>query len=149
MKTHSEAAPASAWGGELNVLRQARAAVRMPEGGWLRAVRAMQGIPQRALAEKIGIQRQAWAQFEDSEARGAISLYSLRRAAEALDCEVVYFLTPKDSAAAGAVGTEHHLAGEGPVGGVARGERVERTTVDAAGAQLGNWFAEELPTELR
>ena len=39
--------------------------------------------------------RQSYAQFEASEARGAISVSSLRRAARALDCELVYFIVPR------------------------------------------------------
>lgn len=49
-------------------------------------------LPQSELAARFGCTRQAWAQFEASEARGAISLASLRRAADALGCEFSYTL---------------------------------------------------------
>lgn len=67
-----------------------------PAGGWLRAGRKAQGVSQQQLAEKLGFKRQAWAQLESSEAREAISLYSLRRAADALGYDLVYYLVPRD-----------------------------------------------------
>lgn len=49
------------------------------------------------LARRLGLTRQAIAQMERSEADGSIRLETLRRAAEALDCELVYALVPKAS----------------------------------------------------
>ncbi len=81
-------------------LRRGSGTDRVPAGGWLRARRAALGITQRELAEKLGFQRQAWAQFEASEARGAISLASLRRAADALGCDFSYHVVPREGAGA-------------------------------------------------
>ena len=69
---------------------------RVPAGGWLRAVRVASGASQSELAAKLGFKRQAWAQFEASEARGAISLASLRRAADALGCDFSYHVVPRE-----------------------------------------------------
>jgi predicted DNA-binding mobile mystery protein A len=66
-----------------------------PADGWLRQVRRARGVTQQALADALGCKRQACAQLERSEARGAISLYSLRKAAAAMDCELVYALVPR------------------------------------------------------
>lgn len=66
-----------------------------PVEGWLRQVRLARGVTQQALADALGCKRQACAQLERSEARGAISLYSLRKAAAAMDCELVYALVPR------------------------------------------------------
>lgn len=105
-----------------------------PVGGWLRAVRKARGVSQQQLAEKLGFKRQAWAQLEASEAREAISLYSLRRAADALGCDMVYYLVPRDDNT-GAVGDLSRLqAGVAPE---------EHTEPDAP------WPGQELPTELR
>ena len=41
------------------------------------------------------MKRQSYAQFETAEERGSISMASLRRAAEAMDCELVYFIVPR------------------------------------------------------
>ena len=45
------------------------------------------------------MKRQSYAQFETAEERGSISLGSLRRAAEAMDCELFYFIVPRGSVA--------------------------------------------------
>jgi predicted DNA-binding mobile mystery protein A len=66
-----------------------------PADGWLRQVRRARGVTQQSLADALGCKRQACAQLERSEARGAISLYSLRKAAAAMDCELVYALVPR------------------------------------------------------
>ncbi len=67
----------------------------MPSKGWLRAVRDAIGLNQRAMAAKMAIRQQTYHQIEKREEKGEITLSSLRRAAEALDCELVYFLVPK------------------------------------------------------
>ena len=41
--------------------------------------------------------RQSYAELESAEARGAISIRSLQRAAEAMDCELAYFVLPRES----------------------------------------------------
>lgn len=47
------------------------------------------------MAERASVKRQSFSQFEAAEEKGSISLASLRRAAEAMDCELVYFVVPK------------------------------------------------------
>ena len=86
--------PADAAEGGISVPRQA------PAEGWLRQVRLARGVTQQALADALGCKRQACAQLERSEARGAISLYSLRKAAAAMDCELVYALGPRGASGA-------------------------------------------------
>jgi predicted DNA-binding mobile mystery protein A len=72
--------------------------VATPARGWLRAIREAVGLSQEQVAGKIAVKRQSYAQFEASEEKGVISLSSLRRAAEAMDCELVYFVVPKGAA---------------------------------------------------
>lgn len=76
------------------LLKAKEAAVR-PTRGWLRAVREATGINQQALAKRLGVKRQSYARFEETEAQATISLASLQKAANALDCEVVYYLVPR------------------------------------------------------
>jgi predicted DNA-binding mobile mystery protein A len=68
-----------------------------PTRGWIRAVRDALGMTSRQLAKRMGITQPAVAQLERSEAAGAIQLASLRRAAAALDCDLVYALVPRTS----------------------------------------------------
>jgi predicted DNA-binding mobile mystery protein A len=68
-----------------------------PHRGWVRAIRDALGMSGRELAGRMGIAQATEAELEASEAQGTIGLGSLRRAAEALDCELVYFLVPRRS----------------------------------------------------
>lgn len=108
-------------------LAAARTTARRPVHGWLRAIRESAALTQAALATKLGLSRQSYAALETSEARGAISLNSLQRAAEAMDCELVYFVIPRsavapsftalaahhDPARAHLLATEHSMSLEG------------------------------------
>jgi ApbE superfamily uncharacterized protein (UPF0280 family) len=47
----------------------------------------------------MGVKRQSYAQFETAEERGSISISSMSRAAEAMGCELVYFVVPRGSVA--------------------------------------------------
>lgn len=75
-------------------LRLDNALPEKPIRGWLRAAREALGLSQAKVAEKLGITKQSYAAMESSEQRGAISLNSLERAAEAMGCRFGYFLIP-------------------------------------------------------
>ena len=80
-------------------LNGARHAAAKPARGWLRAIREAVGLTQGDVAKKMGVKRQSYAQFETAEEQDSITLASLRRAAEAMGCELVCFVVPKESAA--------------------------------------------------
>ena len=65
-----------------------------PPRGWIRAMREAFGMTTRQLAQRIGKVQSAVVEMEKSEARDSISLATLRQAAEALDCTLVYALVP-------------------------------------------------------
>jgi predicted DNA-binding mobile mystery protein A len=85
--------------GRIEPLLAARGAAVRPVKGWLRTVRSALNLTQGFVAEKLHIKRQALAQLEDAEVRGAITLGSLERAANAMDCDLVYFIVPRESSA--------------------------------------------------
>lgn len=68
-----------------------------PERGWVNAIRRALGMTEAQLAKRMGISQSSLHRLESSEAAGTIGLDSLRRAAEALDCEVAYILVPRAS----------------------------------------------------
>lgn len=68
---------------------------RPPARGWIRALRDALGMTAEQLGERMGVSQPSVQRLELSEANGTIQLSSLRRAAEALDCEVVYALVPR------------------------------------------------------
>ncbi len=68
---------------------------RPPHRGWVRAIRDGLGMSGPELAARMGVRQSSVADLEASERHGTIQLDTLRRAAEALDSEVVYFLIPR------------------------------------------------------
>jgi len=80
-------------------LKTACPAAAKPARGWLRAVREAIGLTQSVVAARIGVKRQSYAQLETAEERGSITIASMNRAAEAMGCELVYFIIPRDSVA--------------------------------------------------
>lgn len=68
-----------------------------PSGGWVRAVREALGMTRIQFARRLGVSRPNTYRLEADEVSGGISLRRLRRAAEALDCRLVYALVPNDS----------------------------------------------------
>lgn len=70
-----------------------------PPSGWIKAIREALGMPAAHLAKRLGLVPSTVLRLETSEADDTISLGSLRRAAEALDCELQYALVPRQSIA--------------------------------------------------
>jgi predicted DNA-binding mobile mystery protein A len=70
---------------------------RAPPKGWARAVRDALGMSGVQFARRLGIRPQSVEALEASEANGTIQLNTLRRAAAALDCSLVYAIVPNDS----------------------------------------------------
>jgi predicted DNA-binding mobile mystery protein A len=65
-----------------------------PHRGWIKAVRQALGMSTAQLARRLGVKQPSVIDLEESEARGTIQLATLRRAAGALDCTLVYALVP-------------------------------------------------------
>jgi predicted DNA-binding mobile mystery protein A len=65
--------------------------------GWLKAIRQALGMTASQLASRMGIRQPSVVAIEQSELRGSIELATLRRAAEALDCTLIYALIPNRS----------------------------------------------------
>ncbi len=66
-----------------------------PPRGWVRAVREALGMSAAALAARLRITAGAVTRLEQSEAADRIRLDTLRRAADALGCDLVYLLVPR------------------------------------------------------
>ena len=71
----------------------------VPPKGWIRAVRDALGMTGVQFAKRLKVSPQSVDALEKSEANGSIKVDTLRRAAEALDCTLVYALVPKTSLA--------------------------------------------------
>ena len=67
-----------------------------PQSGWVRAIRQATGITVRGMAKRLRKAPTVAANLEKSEAEYRITLGSLREAADALGCVLVYALVPKN-----------------------------------------------------
>lgn len=70
---------------------------KAPPKGWIRAIRDALGMTGVQFAKRLNISPQGVDALEKSEASGSIKIETLRRAAEALDCTLVYALVPNSS----------------------------------------------------
>jgi len=68
-----------------------------PPKGWIRAVRDALSMSGVQFAKRLGISPPSVKAMEDSEAAGTIQINTLRRAAAAMDCQLVYALVPRSS----------------------------------------------------
>ena len=66
-----------------------------PKQGWIREIRDALGLSAAQLAARMGVRQSTVAKMEKTEQEETISLDSLRRAAEAMDCHLVYALVPR------------------------------------------------------
>ena len=66
----------------------------VPKGGWIRAIRDAMGMTAAQLGARMGISQPSVVELERNERSGTIRFESLRRAAAALDCTLVYAFVP-------------------------------------------------------
>ncbi len=71
--------------------------IPVPPKGWLRAVRDALGMNGRQFADRLGVSPARVSRMENDELAGVLSLNTMRKAADALDCRLVYGLVPKTS----------------------------------------------------
>lgn len=98
----------------LSALRGSDALTRPPRG-WVKAVREALGMTTGQFAARLGVSQPRIPALEKAESEGRITLNSLRQAAEAMNCTLVYALVPNQpleamiEARAGAV-VDHRMA---------------------------------------
>ena len=71
--------------------------MQRPHKGWIRAVKEALGMSSKQLAARLGVSPPRITALEKSEVDETVTLASLRRAAEALDCALIYSFVPKGS----------------------------------------------------
>ena len=71
--------------------------------GWIQSVRLALGMSLRQLAERVGVSVSALTSFEKREQTDSVSLATLKKAANAMDMELVYYFKPKDGSIKNAV----------------------------------------------
>jgi len=80
----------------LETWRAAQLSAR-PRSGWARAIRESLGMSAAAFARRLGMSPVGVRKLESAEALDVITLASLRKLAQALDCELHYALVPRTS----------------------------------------------------
>lgn len=78
----------------LNSLRDSDTFTRPPRG-WIKAIREALGMTTAQLGKRLGVSQPRAVKIENTETKGSITLDSLERAANALDCRLVYALAPR------------------------------------------------------
>ena len=71
--------------------------INAPQKGWIRAIRDALGMTAKQLANRLGIAQQAVARIEKDELSGSVTIKTMRRVAECLDCVFVYGFVPRNS----------------------------------------------------
>jgi predicted DNA-binding mobile mystery protein A len=69
----------------------------VPRLGWVRALREALGMSAAELGSRLGVSAQSVLALESSEVNDTARLATLRRAAEAMDCTLVYAMIPTRS----------------------------------------------------
>lgn len=68
-----------------------------PVKGWVRAIREALGMSGKQLARRLQVSQPRIPRLEHDELTGAVSLKTMRQAAEAMDCIFVYAIIPRTS----------------------------------------------------
>ena len=68
-----------------------------PPRGWIRAIREAIGMTAAQLAVRLNVTQPRVFALEKNEARGALTLETISRVAQALNCTFVYALVPNTS----------------------------------------------------
>lgn len=70
-------------------------AIETPPEGWARTVRKALGIPIPIISKRSGLSKAEIFRIERQEAGGKVQLDTLRRLAQAMDCELHYAIVPR------------------------------------------------------
>ena len=79
----------------LTPLRRTQAFAR-PARGWIKAIREALGMTTAQLAGRMGVAQTRVSRIEKDEVGSAVTLRTLRQAAEAMNCTLVYALVPNE-----------------------------------------------------
>ncbi|HEY5135392.1 MAG TPA: mobile mystery protein A [Candidatus Nanopelagicales bacterium] len=80
----------------LPALSSLAAQTATPRGGWVRAIREALGMSAADLAARMGVVESTVLRLEQNEQARRIQVDTLERAANALGCDLVYALVPRE-----------------------------------------------------
>lgn len=70
--------------------------ISRPVHGWLKAIRKALGLPAAAVADRLNVSVSTVQAYEKREKAETITLETLRRAAGALDCDLIVAMVPRN-----------------------------------------------------
>lgn len=73
---------------------------KKPKIGWIKLIRTTIAMSARVLGKRVGLTQSRIALIEKGEVNGTITLQTLEKIADGLECEVIYLLVPKDESLA-------------------------------------------------
>lgn len=76
-------------------LRAIPALKALPGKGWVHAVRQALGMSTSQLAARVGVHQSRISRIESDEIEGALTLKTLKQVADAMDCDFVYSILPR------------------------------------------------------
>lgn len=69
--------------------------VARPPRGWIKFIREALNMSSKALAKRVGISPNTMSETEKAEIEEAITLRKLKRVADSLNCDLVYYFLPR------------------------------------------------------
>jgi len=69
---------------------------KTPPSGWIKAIRGALGMSTYQLAKRMGVNQTTTLRVEQREAEGKVTLDVIKKAAEAMDCKLIYAIVPKE-----------------------------------------------------
>ena len=69
--------------------------LKSPKRGWIRTIREMLGMSLSQLGIRSGLDPTTISRLESNEIKDSITLNTLKKLADSLECELVYALVPK------------------------------------------------------
>jgi predicted DNA-binding mobile mystery protein A len=84
---------------EQKIARLSKLNEPLPPSGWIKAMRGSLGISIRQLALRMGVGHGSISQIEKREPKKKVTLETVERAAEAMDCKFVYAIVPREAGA--------------------------------------------------
>ena len=80
---------------ELHKLSDMRLVIK-PQMGWIRTIREALGMSAEQLGKRLSIIQQRVSAIEKAEPKGTLKLKTLEEVSLALNCDLIYFLVPKE-----------------------------------------------------
>lgn len=108
---------------EFNILKKNQVKARLsslrendllprPQVGWIRFIREALGMSSKALAHRLGVTPATMSETEKAELDESLTLKRLRRVADGMNCELVYYLLPREDVSVMVKKRAEHVARE-------------------------------------